>query len=75
VPLERLLLETDAPDMWPPDAINPHPLHDAAGKSLNHPANIELVYGEMAKLRGMRVEALAQQVEQNFVTLFGVARS
>lgn len=73
VPMDRLLLETDAPDMWPPDSINPHPLNDAAGKPLNHPANIELVYREMAKLRGVAAEALAQQVEQNFVTLFGVA--
>ncbi len=73
VPMDRLLLETDAPDMWPPDSINPHPLNDAAGNPLNHPANIELVYREMAKLRGVNTEALAQQVEQNFVTLFGVA--
>ncbi len=73
VPIERLLLETDAPDMWPPDAINPHPLNDAAGKPINHPANIELVYAQVAALRGMSIEALAQQVELNFVTLFGVA--
>jgi TatD DNase family protein len=73
VPIERLLLETDAPDMWPPDEINPRRMSDAAGKSINHPANIELMYHAMARLRGMSLEALAQQVEQNFVTLFGVA--
>lgn len=73
VPIERLLVETDAPDMWPPDAINPHPLRDAADKPINHPANIELMYHELAKLRQMPVDELAAQVEHNFVTLFGVA--
>jgi TatD DNase family protein len=73
VPLDRLLVETDAPDMWPPDEINPRPLRDNADKPINHPANIDLMYRELAKLRGLSVEALAAQVEQNFVTLFGVA--
>jgi len=75
VPVDRLLLETDAPDMWPPDEVNPRPLLDASGKAINHPANIELMYREIAKLRGFSEEALGQQVEQNFVTLFGVAQA
>ena len=73
VPLDRLLLETDAPDMWPPDDINPHPLRDEAGKPINHPANITLMYHEVAKLRRLPVEALADQVERNFAALFGIA--
>ncbi len=73
VPLDRLLVETDAPDMWPPDAINPRPLRDQADKPINHPANIDLMYRELAKLRGLAVEALAAQVEQNFAALFGIA--
>jgi TatD DNase family protein len=73
VPLDRLLVETDAPDMWPPDEINPRPLRDPTEKPINHPANIDLMYRELAKLRELSVEALAAQVEQNFVTLFGDA--
>ena len=73
VQLDRLLVETDAPDMWPPDAINPRPLRDQADKPINHPANIDLMYRELAKLRGLAVEALAAQVEQNFAALFGIA--
>ena len=70
VPLDRLLLETDAPDMWPPETLNLHPLQDADGKPINDPANIELVYSEAAKLRGISTEDLAAQIEQNFTRLF-----
>ncbi len=70
LPLDRLLLETDAPDMWPPDAINPHLLNDTNNKPLNHPANIELMYHKTAELRRMSMAELAGQVEQNFMSLF-----
>ena len=70
VPLDRLLLETDAPDMWPPEALNLHLLQNADGKPINDPANIELVYSEVAKLRGISTEDLAAQIEQNFTRLF-----
>lgn len=70
VPLDRLLMETDAPGMWPPDEINPHPLQDVEGRPINDPSNIQLVYEQMAKLRGMDVEEFSQQMEQNFMRLF-----
>jgi TatD DNase family protein len=73
IPMNRLLIETDAPDMWPPTVINPHPLHDQEGKEINHPANLELMYESVAKLRGMTVEDLAAVVQGNFERLFGVA--
>lgn len=73
VPLDRLLIETDAPDMWPPDAINPHPLYTPEGKTINHPANILMMYEAVARLRGVCVTALSQQVTGNFMALFGVA--
>lgn len=70
VPLDRLLAESDAPDMWPPDAVNPHPLRDKAGHSLNHPANIELSYRVLTELRGVPLDVLAPQLERNFHQLF-----
>lgn len=73
VPLDRLLVETDAPDMWPPDAVNPHPLSTTDGKPINHPANIEMMYEALAKHRELGVAELSQQVEANFAELFGVA--
>ena len=45
VPLDRLLIETDAPDMLPPHDCVDHPLE----KHLNHPANISKIYDEASK--------------------------
>lgn len=71
IPQERLLVETDAPDQSLPDALNQHPLTDSTtGKAINHPANLRAVYEGLAKVRGMAVEDLAKQVEENFERLF-----
>jgi len=74
VPLDRLLAETDAPDMWPPDELNPHPLHAADGKPLNHPANLRVSYELLAQVRGMNVEELEEIIATNFNALFGSTR-
>lgn len=72
VPPERLLLETDAPDMWPPENCNRFPLTDASsGKPLNHPANLPMVYAFAAQLLDRPLEVLAGEVERNFYRLFG----
>lgn len=73
VPLERLLTETDAPDMWPPDELNPHPLQSADGKALNHPANLRVSYELLAQVRGMDVAELEKAIAENYRTLFGAA--
>ncbi len=62
VPLERLLVETDAPYLAPV----PH-----RGK-LNHPALVRHVAEEVAKLKGISLDALAQATTSNFCRLFGV---
>jgi TatD DNase family protein len=71
IPADRLLVETDAPSMLLPDNRNAHPLRDASGEPLNHPANIEVAYAALAEIRSWDAETLAQQVERNFGTLFG----
>lgn len=71
IPLDRLLVETDAPAMPPPDERNAYPLRAADGEMLNHPANLALAYAALAELRGSPIEALAVQVEENFGRLFG----
>lgn len=71
VPLERLLIETDAPDQLLPECVNLHPLHAADGRPLNHPANIAAIYEFMARERGLSLDALAAQLEENFKRLFG----
>ena len=70
LPADRILIETDAPDLAPPDARNRHPLRDAEGRTINHPANLALAYAALAELRGVSVEALSAQVAANFTKLF-----
>jgi len=62
VPLDRLLVETDAPYLAPV----PH-----RGK-LNHPALVRHVAEEVAKLKGIGLEALTDATTTNFFRLFGV---
>ena len=69
---DRILIETDAPDLAPPDGRNRHPLRDTEGRTLNHPANLALAYAALAELRGVSVEALSAQVGENFARLFAV---
>ncbi len=61
VPLDRILVETDAPYLAPV----PH-----RGK-LNHPALVRHVAAEVARLKGIRLEDLAQATTNNFFRLFG----
>lgn len=70
IPLDRLLVETDAPDLWPPPERNLHPLEDATGVTINHPANLEVAYAGLAEVRGLPVLELAARVAENFQRLF-----
>jgi TatD DNase family protein len=63
VPLDRILVETDAPYLAPV----PH-----RGKR-NHPALVRHVADEVARLKGIDIEALAQATTANFFRLFGTA--
>jgi TatD DNase family protein len=47
------------------------PLTDAAGKRLNHPANLAAVYAFAGTLLGEPLQSLAVRVEENFLRLFG----
>jgi len=70
VPLDRLLIETDAPDQpLPPEKVL-QPLVDAGGKALNHPANLPAVAAGLAEFLGETPESLAARVAENFQRLF-----
>ena len=82
VPVERVLMETDAPDQWLPDSAGGPDggagetgcvkLADpATGRPLNHPANLPAVYAGFAAWLGRPVEEVAGEVEENFLRLFG----
>ena len=55
LPPDRILLETDAPDMLPPETLISHPL---AGKH-NHPANIGVIGLSLAAKFGMEADDFA----------------
>lgn len=71
VPLDRLLVESDAPDQLPPDHYLPYPLRDpATQKPLNHPANLVGVYEGLATFLQIPMAELTAIVESNFRRLF-----
>jgi TatD DNase family protein len=75
IPSDRLLIETDAPDQPLPEARIRYRLLDPdTGQSINHPGNLGAVYQFLAEWLNQSPEALAAQVEENFVRLFGNVR-
>ncbi|MBP9748714.1 TatD family hydrolase [Patescibacteria group bacterium] len=60
VPLDRLLIETDAP------YLTPIPKRGER----NHPAHVRYVAERVAQLRGLPVEVVAQQTTENAARLF-----
>jgi len=70
VPSDRLLIETDAPDQLLPDSLNAHSFKDSGGELLNHPANIRVIYSEVAKFLDEPEDHLEKRVEENFLRLF-----
>ncbi len=71
IPEDWLLVETDAPDLRPPDEQNPNPLCGPDGEPINHPANIALAYSALAKIRGVPIEKLTETVAANFQRWIG----
>jgi TatD DNase family protein len=67
LPLDRLLLETDAPDMLPPDQQILHPLPDRT----NHPANLPAIAEGFAAALEISTTALMERVAANFRRCFG----
>ncbi len=66
LPRDRILLETDAPDMLPPDEIISHPLPE----KLNHPANLPAIGRALAAALGMEAEELAALTRANTAAMF-----
>jgi len=70
-PLDRILVETDAPDMLPPPAFRRASVRDDRGRERNEPANLPDVLRGIAALRGEPEERLAAAVGENARRLLG----
>jgi TatD DNase family protein len=69
IPLDRLLVETDAPAMLPPEPFRPQVTIAPGGAPLNEPANLPAIVGGIAALRGMTPEALVDVLRANLERL------
>ncbi len=71
VPIERLLIETDAPDQVLPENLDRFGLIDEkSGQRINHPANLAAIYEGAADALEISPDVLSEQVEANFRRLF-----
>ena len=68
VPLDRLLVETDAPAMLAPVDFAPFSL--LADPALNHPANLAAAYAPLAALRALPLAEVTAQIATNSQRLF-----
>ncbi len=71
LPRERLLVETDAPDLGPPPERNAYPLTDPSGQPVNDPRNLEVASAGLAEVRQIPVDELQSLLAENFTRLFG----
>lgn len=65
LPPDRILLETDAPDMLPPEPFITHPLDGT-----NHPANLPAIAGGFAAVLGVNEAEIALRTSENFSRFF-----
>lgn len=65
IPLDRLLLETDSPDMDLPENLDRFGWSNAEGR-INHPGNIVAVYDAFAEWRGVERGELGRKLAENF---------
>lgn len=70
IPLDRLLIETDSPDMLGPEVVRAESVSDPLGSPMNSPLNLIRIYDYVAKMRGLALEDFAASVALNFNRLF-----
>lgn len=73
IPLDRILIETDAPDMPPPEAWMTFPLPtEPDQKPINHPGNLTSIYKFAAKWLEIPQDEFESIIELNFREMFGM---
>ena len=72
IPLDRLLVETDAPDMLAPAGWRRGEARDpATGKAVTHPVDLAGVYAFVGERLGLAQDELEARVAGNFARCFG----
>ncbi len=72
IPIDRLLIETDAPYMAPPEFNRLYVIQEKVDdRAANHPANLKRGYELAAEHLQIPLPELIQIVEENFLRLFG----
>lgn len=71
VPMDRLLIETDAPAMLPPERFRGASVLSEEGKELNHPANLPAILDGIAELLGQSPDKLQRTLWENARRFFG----
>lgn len=74
IPKDRILLESDAPDMLPPAEFIEFPMENDANHPANHPANLPRIAAALATRLGISEAHLIDQVCENEIRFWGVAR-
>ena len=64
IPMDRLLIETDSPYLTPPPF---------RGKR-NDPSNVRFVAEEIARLKGVSAEEIAEQTKRNAMEVYGIGK-
>ncbi len=71
VPPDRLLVETDAPCMVPPEQFRALRMMTSDGEEMSHPANLPLILRGIADLLGQPADRLQTQLWENARRFFG----
>lgn len=72
-PPDRLLIETDAPAMLPPEGFRTHVLEGDRGRTWNEPANLPAILGGIADLLGQDSGELRRRGWENLERFLGGA--
>ena len=71
MPLDRLLIESDAPNMLPPESYRLQPIVSSDGADCNHPANLPAILVGISDFLKISPETLRHQLWQNSKIFFG----
>jgi TatD DNase family protein len=72
LPLEKLMIETDAPYLYPRGYDIKNVVHGKNGVKVNEPANVIYVAEKIAEIKGISVDEVKEQSYKNTVEFFKI---